>query len=79
MSGFDKNAEPLIQGDEMRSEEDEWEMAVEKIVVAKSDETRASQAQPGILVHHRSSHGPYKEESSWWTRMKSRRSPVSKV
>ncbi|KAL8756856.1 MAG: hypothetical protein Q9184_004370 [Pyrenodesmia sp. 2 TL-2023] len=76
--GSDIKIQPLIQSDKMRSEEDEWEMIVEKSVVAQG-ETLATDAQSGILVHRRTSNGSYKQKPPWWTRMKSRKAPDSKV
>lgn len=82
ISGFETNVEPLIQGDEKPSQEDEWEMFVEKNVIAR-DEPLASQAQTGMLEHRQSSHGLqkelHKEKPPWWPRIKSRKAPESEV
>ncbi|KAL8926579.1 MAG: hypothetical protein Q9208_002906 [Pyrenodesmia sp. 3 TL-2023] len=79
MPSHDSKVEPLIQSDQMLSEEDRWEMLIEKKVVAKG-ETLASQAQPGVSVQRRTSGGSYKEKSPWWARMKkSREATESKV
>ncbi|KAL8941806.1 MAG: hypothetical protein Q9216_002044 [Gyalolechia sp. 2 TL-2023] len=75
ISGSDAKADPWIQSDGMRSGEDEW---IEKYLVAKG-ETSPPEAQPEILMDRRTLDGYFKEKPSWWTRVKNRKAPESRV
>ncbi|KAL8898392.1 MAG: hypothetical protein Q9207_006726 [Kuettlingeria erythrocarpa] len=78
ISGSGTEVELLVHSDEIGNEEDEWEMFVEKGVIARVG-TLASQAQPGMLEQRQTSDGPYQKRFSWRTRVTDGEAPGSGV
>ncbi|KAL8881790.1 MAG: hypothetical protein Q9198_001074 [Flavoplaca austrocitrina] len=78
MSESDMKVDPLIQSDGMHGDGDDWEMNPESYLVSKG-ETLRPEAQPENLADRRTSDGSFNERPAWWTRLKSRKTPESRV
>ncbi|KAL9034934.1 MAG: hypothetical protein Q9180_005133 [Flavoplaca navasiana] len=80
-SGSDTKVDPLIQSDGMRGNKDNWETTLEQYLDS-TGESLQPETQLGILAppaYRRTSDGSFKEKPSWWTRLKNRKAPESRV
>ncbi|KAI4112482.1 MAG: hypothetical protein LQ345_006378, partial [Seirophora villosa] len=75
--GLDQKEEALNLGEGSSSEENDWELALDKKLGDKGKP--APPRAQSFAVHRRLSNASYKEKPSWWTRLKLRRGSESQV